>query len=237
MPPKESRAQTRAKDRILEISNAHSKSNPRRTTPSIDVFRQLLTEASDPAKFEGPPRKRRRVGERDSIKDEPESKDLENTVNKIDHNKRENIIASDNDSDESDFTWEDVKVQEENASAHSENEVNDVQVEINPQTTPSKRQKRKGVTAADKQLAISIHKTHVLFLLFHVHVRNSWCNNPQVKVCVYIFVVLFFIILKSVYSQTSNPCFLPRLSVCSIQIQILFNCANLICYMMGSKLL
>lgn len=44
--------------------------------------------------------------------------------------------------------------------------------------------RRKPVTAQEKRWRLDIHKMHVLCLLGHVQLRNLWCNDDKVQVCI-----------------------------------------------------
>lgn len=48
-----------------------------------------------------------------------------------------------------------------------------------------KKVRRRGVTNIEKQKRLLIHKMHILCLLYHVHLRNAWCNDKVVQVNVY----------------------------------------------------
>ena len=40
---------------------------------------------------------------------------------------------------------------------------------------------RRKITAVDRRIRLETHKLHLLCLLFHVHLRNRWCNNDEVQ--------------------------------------------------------
>ena len=40
---------------------------------------------------------------------------------------------------------------------------------------------RRKITAVDRRIRLETHKLHLLCLLFHVHLRNRWCNNDEVR--------------------------------------------------------
>ena len=104
---------------------------------------------------------------------------------------REQITYRDesDDSDESDFDWEEVEVANdldlaENSQSDKEENRN-LDLTLEPDGIEGRRRSkinRRPVTAAERKLRLEIHKTHLLCLLFHVHLRNHWCNDEQLHV-------------------------------------------------------
>ncbi|OCK86627.1 Rad4-domain-containing protein [Cenococcum geophilum 1.58] len=87
-------------------------------------------------------------------------------------------------SDESEFEWEDVGLGqiegEDGETTRVESHIGDLSIVIGDNKagkTVTKQVRRKGVTAADKRRRLDIHKVHLLCLLYHVHLRNAWCND------------------------------------------------------------
>ncbi|KAG8628738.1 hypothetical protein KVT40_002603 [Elsinoe batatas] len=185
---RKSQAQARAEDRILAITSGAGRRSRPEVTGVPDVYRSLLSEASDPSKLDGPSRKRRRVGEGSRAQpmdvDDAEDDIFEDVP--IPGNAASNpqtVVDSDH-SDHSEFDeWEEVG----NATVPAADQnvvddgVGDVTVEVNANRMIPKRTRKKALTTADRTLALSVHKAHVLLLLFHAHVRNRWCSIKQVE--------------------------------------------------------
>jgi hypothetical protein len=56
---------------------------------------------------------------------------------------------------------------------------------IGGQDDKSPRTRRKGQkppTLAERKLRLDVHKIHVMCLLYHVFVRNHWCNDSKLQV-------------------------------------------------------
>lgn len=92
-------------------------------------------------------------------------------------------------SDESEFEWEDVGLGqiegEDGETTRVESHIGDLSIVIGDNKagkTVTKQVRRKGVTAADKRRRLDIHKVHLLCLLYHVHLRNAWCNDDGAQV-------------------------------------------------------
>jgi hypothetical protein len=99
---------------------------------------------------------------------------------------QQTIVDSD-ESDEEDIDWEDVGLNNVEANPtppRKDDEFGDVSLEIITKKIQKRAAiaKRKPVTTAEKLLRLEAHEAHLLFLLFHVHVRNAWCNMPEVQV-------------------------------------------------------
>lgn len=61
-----------------------------------------------------------------------------------------------------------------------EEELKDISIVIGdrkPSAQAKNTVKRRVVTATDRKLRLNIHKMHLLCLLYHCYVRNSWCND------------------------------------------------------------
>ncbi|KAF2804558.1 Rad4-domain-containing protein [Mytilinidion resinicola] len=86
-------------------------------------------------------------------------------------------------SEESDLEWEDVGIdqaEEGDQKSDEERPIGDISIVLGGDKNDQKARKqvrRKGVTAAEKKLRLDIHKMHILCLLYHVHLRNAWCND------------------------------------------------------------
>ncbi|KAF2494693.1 Rad4-domain-containing protein [Lophium mytilinum] len=90
-------------------------------------------------------------------------------------------------SEESDLEWEDVGIdqaEEGDQKSDEERPIGDVSIILGGDKNVQKARKqvrRKGVTAAEKKLRLDIHKMHILCLLYHVHLRNAWCNDLKTQ--------------------------------------------------------
>lgn len=197
---RKSRAQTRAEDRLAAVRNGTTRrSSPKRRLAEVpQVFQDMLSEvASSDADdvVRDRPSKKRRL---DLTSDDLETTAaLERTLpsgSNIEEPSlpQQTIINSDEDDedDEDDFDWEEVAVDPNdpssaNSAKHvAEDEVGDISIEVGPRNTPKRvLAKRKPATTAERQFRLAVHKTNLLFILFHVHVRNAWCNLEAVQVC------------------------------------------------------
>ncbi|KAJ4371615.1 hypothetical protein N0V83_004835 [Neocucurbitaria cava] len=99
------------------------------------------------------------------------------------------IIDSD-ESDGSDIEWEDALGEEDGTEDEDEDtrpapQVGDISITIGgkkpEELTPKKRARRRAITSVDKKRRLDIHKMHLLCLLYHVHRRNTWCNDRRVQ--------------------------------------------------------
>lgn len=197
------RAQDRARDRLSAISGQSRSRHARAKTAGIPgVFEALLAEASDeqvPEAHHVRPAKRRRVtgplvspGRRlDSSnptdQSPPKSSPLAN---------RQTVYISSDDAqdDDDDFDdWEEVSLESQPvvttgpqpALRRSESQdIVGVSVNVGSHASPSsgRQTRRKPITNAERAIRIATHKAHILFLLFHIHVRNAWCKDKRVEV-------------------------------------------------------
>lgn len=94
------------------------------------------------------------------------------------------------DSADSDVDWEEVDLTHnfKEGDSSEQDDANNTELNIvlgNDSDRPHKQEilKRRPVTAAERQLRFEIHKMHLLSLLIHVHIRNHWCNDGKVHVC------------------------------------------------------
>ncbi|KAF2706393.1 Rad4-domain-containing protein [Pleomassaria siparia CBS 279.74] len=100
---------------------------------------------------------------------------------------RQTIEDSD-ESDGSDLEWEDaldVGNDTDKSEDMVEPEVADLSITIGGDrgdvALPKKQVRRRGMTSVDKKRRLEIHKMHILCLLYHVHRRNTWCNDEKVQ--------------------------------------------------------
>jgi xeroderma pigmentosum group C-complementing protein len=199
------KAQTRAQDKIAAIHNsARTRSRRIAAVPDNDrdVYRSLISEATVPE--EDRPLKKPRAGRprqkqpsdttlHNSAKssDQPSARGedasgIQNVQEETPSRPQQTIVDSD-ESDEEDIDWEDVGLNNVEANPtppRKDDEFGDVSLEIITKKIQKRAAiaKRKPVTTAEKLLRLEAHEAHLLFLLFHVHVRNAWCNMPEVQV-------------------------------------------------------
>ena len=177
-----------------------ARANDARPSAVPDVYQEMLAEAtsSSPARFgeEGQTVKRRRINGKIVAQGKKASSDaLSNTAS----NKGEMTEGSEKsyidqqtafndseDSADSDVDWENVGIKDEEKKESSEEpgELDLVLAGDNAGSVERRRtQRRKPVTAAERDMRITIHKMHLVSLLVHVGLRNHWCNDHDVQVC------------------------------------------------------
>jgi len=99
---------------------------------------------------------------------------------------RQTIVDSD-ESDDSDMEWEDALADDDDPDEGGEatRQVGDISITLggNKSTDPGtkKKARRRAITSVDKKRRLDIHKMHLLCLLYHVHRRNTWCNDRRVQ--------------------------------------------------------
>lgn len=175
-----------------------------------DVYKEMLSEASKEAAENGEtrPLKRRRKGDRPAaianastaqpdVKGQAPVKEPSSPLltSEAESTRPEQTVTADTDeSDESDFEWEDVGLQQQNNvgldfGQHDDTETEEdrggISIDLSapaPQPNVSKATLRKVVTADDRRQRLLVHKLHILCLIAHVHLRNSWCNDLETKV-------------------------------------------------------
>ncbi|EFQ96301.1 hypothetical protein CFE70_000180 [Pyrenophora teres f. teres 0-1] len=102
---------------------------------------------------------------------------------------RQTIVDSD-ESDDSDMEWEDALADDDDEDDTDEGgeaarQVGDISITLggNKATDIGTKRKvrRRAITSVDKKRRLDIHKMHILCLLYHVHRRNTWCNDRRVQ--------------------------------------------------------
>lgn len=199
----QSKAQTRAQDRIAAVHSAARRSKRNAPVPDDDrdVYRSLISEASIPEVIERPLKKPRLGKQRQTqpLKTSNESSAVANRKScdgkQIAHgqtdedetsSKPQQTIVDSDESEDDDMDWEQVgldHVESDPSSSRKDDEFGDISLAISTKQAQKRAiAKRKPATTAEKLLRLEAHEAHLLFLLFHVHVRNAWCNMPEVKV-------------------------------------------------------
>lgn len=103
---------------------------------------------------------------------------------------QEQTADKDETSEESDFAWEEVDLAHDAdqpmVDSANEYERQNLDLVLEGEERPGQRQsavmRRKTLTAIERKLRLEVHKVHLLCLLFHVHLRNHWCNDQNVHV-------------------------------------------------------
>ena len=189
-------AQTRAEDRIAALRNAAARREAAqlRADGVSDVFQEMLSEATASARpdnKEERPAKKRRLENRDQNMHHVGISSVDQDESEIEDQRipQQTVIDSGESDDEDEIDWEEVGFDQvvPSAAPHKQaaDEIADVSVDIAPKKTPQKvaALKRKPMTTVEKLLRLAVHEAHLLFLIFHVHVRNSWCSLNAVQVC------------------------------------------------------
>ena len=160
-----------------------------------EVYREMLSEAearetAHQLENGERPWKRRRVGERVSIpprpahQEESQSSPMSSGIGERQPQMAYNSATS---SDESDPEWEEVDIQHGSdmlqtaPSASGDDET--LQITLGQRDVSKKKAlpKRRLVSAAQRKLRLDVHKVHLLCLLGHVHLRNTYCNDGAVQ--------------------------------------------------------
>lgn len=201
-PQAKATPESKARDRILGIStgtrSAQKQKAAKREAGVPDVYQDLLSEATDSSLHEievDRPLKRRRVAYRrdqaegsNAVAQAGNHSDTESELGKDGNGTRKQpqVITDSENESYSDLEWEQIVVgtaSAEDRDRESASEILDVNVEIGGPTTPTRKvaARRKPPSAAEKLLRLATHKAHLLFLLFHAHQRNGWCNNKTIE--------------------------------------------------------
>lgn len=234
----QSKAQTRAQDKIAAVHSATRERSKRNAPAPVDnrnVYRELISEAT-PSESDGDrPLKRPRLGRSRQVQQANATADVTCTSQQTsiqtlgivrsaaqaqvsdDETSRpvQTVIDSD-ESDEDDMDWEQVgldHVEPQPPASRKDDEFGDVSLEISTKKGQKKAiAKRKPATTAEKLLRLEVHEAHVLFLLFHVHVRNAWCNMAEVQVRNLSSIFPSQMLTRT--RTTSKPYLHPKLSLC-----------------------
>ena len=210
-PQGKSRAQLRAEDRIAAIrsSSTRRKASKRQPDQVADIYQEMLVEATASSESERPsprPLKKRRldaephVTARRSAQGSSSKPDWTTgtAAASVHHPGTEAIdqqwplqtVEDSGSSEGEDLDWEEVGFDQNEPIVTTTNvksdddAIADISVEVGPKKTPKKTlAKRKPATTVEKLLRLAVHEAHVLFLIFHLHVRNSWCSLDIVHVC------------------------------------------------------
>jgi len=199
----QSKAQTRAQDRIAAVHSASRRSKRNAPVPDDDrdVYRSLISEASIPEAVERPLKKPRlgrqrptqvsnTINDSSTVSHQRSGDDKQTAQGQTSEDetssKLQQTIVDSDESEDDDMDWEQVgldQVEPRSSTSRKEDEFGDISLEISTKQAQKRAiAKRKPATTAERLLRLEAHEAHLLFLLFHVHVRNAWCNMPAVKV-------------------------------------------------------
>jgi len=159
----------------------------------------MLAEAlPNPAEKPERPLKKRRIGPRENqvatsgsanLSDEEDEDDLQFedviAANDFDSDAPPKLQQtayrdSDDESEDDDFDWEGVDF---DAKPDHGEPSGDLELTLTTKAAPQSRKvtpRRKVVSNAERVARLEIHKMHVLCLLFHLDMRNEWCNDSDV---------------------------------------------------------
>jgi xeroderma pigmentosum group C-complementing protein len=100
--------------------------------------------------------------------------------------KRQQTTFVDSDSSmDGDMDWEEVDLAKDRVERDFEDEEKPLDLVIGGKDSSaamSRTPRRKGDALVEKKMRLEVHKTHLLCLLAHVHLRNHWCEDVQVQV-------------------------------------------------------
>ena len=168
-----------------------------------DVYREMLADATSSTTLideEAKPVKRRRVAGRlkamvDGAKQKPTDASEPAPDDRVSkpswHHQQtaydESSDSSDNDS-ENDMDWEEVDViNNDSAVLPPEDEEQHEELDLvlgsgNRETAKGTKTHRRPMSTTERKIRLDIHKMHILSLLAHIHIRNQWCNDPEIHV-------------------------------------------------------
>lgn len=231
----QSKAQTRAQDRIAAVHSAarRSKRNAPAPEDAREVYRELISEASVSESTDRPLKKPRLGRPRqtqpqgtssDAAESSGEAAGRQTTRDQAFEDEvprpQQTIVDSD-ESEEEDMDWEQVgldHVEPAISTSRKNDDFGDVSLEISTKQAQKRAiAKRKPATTAEKLLRLEAHEAHLLFLLFHVHLRNAWCNMAEVQVgnpsaarpSWFNVLITYRITSKRFYLRISYRCFIP----------------------------
>ncbi|MCJ1245386.1 hypothetical protein MMC30_002590 [Trapelia coarctata] len=167
------------------------------------VYQEMLAEAtsSSPTRLgeEGQTVKRRRIGGRIVTQGEKASSGARSSPDRagttegddrlgdIADVKQQTAYNDSEDSGDSDVAWENVSIKDEGKEESSE-ESRELDLVLggggNASMERRRTHRRKPATAAERELRVEVHKMHLVSLLVHVGLRNHWCNDHDIQVCI-----------------------------------------------------
>ncbi|KAM5443796.1 hypothetical protein MferCBS31731_001042 [Microsporum ferrugineum] len=161
-----------------------------------EIYQEMLKESQSVPQTlphrNNTPHKRRRVGERGESKAVECAKDSEREDEGTTTMPPQTVYDLDASEEESEPEWEDVELSEPSASsvlpsmlpAGHDGEQKLLEITLGKEADAEETKaiiRRKPVTGAERKLRLEIHKVHILCLLGHVRLRNSWCNDEETQ--------------------------------------------------------
>ncbi|KAF2098308.1 Rad4-domain-containing protein [Rhizodiscina lignyota] len=156
-----------------------------------EVFRELLIEAESSGtdvQFEDRPSKRRRVGERPPREmltaATQHDADVDLAEDPSGFETTQAATLDSDESEESNFEWEDVGIGGGNDASNDTAAPAGVSVVLNGKETSSRRistPRKRTVTSAERNMRLDVHKMYICCLLYHVSLRNSFCNDHMAQ--------------------------------------------------------
>ncbi|KAL9087757.1 MAG: hypothetical protein Q9165_006524 [Trypethelium subeluteriae] len=173
-----------AKGRLKELDV------PRSPSPT-DIYNELLAEAATSTSNQAPerPLKRRKVwkpGPSSLAASSPASSHSASERTAEKQAEIQTAFTETEQSEDDDFEWEDVTLQQEKLASSDEVEVGPilggVTLELADNRPGKPKSKKKALAIPlDKSTRIQVHKAHTLSLLMHAFIRNAWCNDHEVQ--------------------------------------------------------
>ncbi len=110
-------------------------------------------------------------------------------IQMTEHGQSHRIDPSSTETSDSELEWEEVgAVSDATGGVVSPDKTvgnEDLSIRLDAVQSPSKNgasSSRRSLNAVERSVRVEIHKLHLLALLAHVHMRNSWCNDRVVQV-------------------------------------------------------
>ena len=190
MAPSRGKGKARA-----SATSTPARRTPRSTRKAKDdvphVYQDMLAEAAvvDPtSESSDRPLKKRRLVMDPSRTQRSTGTDI-NRTHRAAGQHQQTVEDSSEDEDESDFAFEDIDLEQRNASSPAEGEevdddIADISVSVDPTSTPKRTttlNRRKPASVAEKAFRLLVHKAQVLCLLGHCMYINGWCKNVVVQ--------------------------------------------------------
>ncbi|KAI9712673.1 MAG: hypothetical protein M1820_001294 [Bogoriella megaspora] len=180
--------------RTSRVARGHGsqKANELEPSSATKVYNELLAETASSSPTLGPerPLKRRKLWRQEASKlltrsspssnrtsSRPPSKEPENVQTVLTETEQ-----SDDEDDE--FEWEDALTSGKEISpdlAATGTTVEGVSLDLKDDTVQKKKPRKRHAAILDRKTRIHAHKAHLLSLMMHVFLRNSWCNDGETQ--------------------------------------------------------
>ncbi|KTW27549.1 uncharacterized protein T551_03048 [Pneumocystis jirovecii RU7] len=119
----------------------------------------------------------------DLIQNEFLQKKIKDSLSEKSENE-ENSLTDNSNSEESEPEWEDFDLYFQNMLTETKNSEKkyDFETTIERKIEINNKRKRHGITKNDRKLRLEIHKLHLLCLISHSSLRNSFCRDKRIHV-------------------------------------------------------